>query len=65
MSTSIDNRIVAMKIDNQAFNQGAATTLSFFDKLKSAMNFTSSTNSISEAQRAANGFNLNPISASI
>lgn len=56
--SSIDSRIVQMKFDNSRFERGVATTMRTLDKLKRALSFGKSGQSIDQLQRAANKFNL-------
>jgi tape measure domain-containing protein len=42
MSTTVDNRVVAMKFDNKQFESGVGTSLSTLDKLKKGLNLEGS-----------------------
>lgn len=57
MST-LDTRILEMRFENAGFEQNANRTLGTLDKLKSALNFDKSKESISELEKQANGFNM-------
>jgi len=51
--SSVDDRVVAMRFDNSAFERGVKTTLSTLDTLKSKLNF-------STTSKALTGLDLSP-----
>ncbi len=57
MST-VEDRVVAMKLDNKQFEPAAKTTLSTLDKLKSALSFSGSNKGLNDLQNSANRFTL-------
>lgn len=60
MST-IDERVVEMRFDNDQFERNVATSLSTLDKLKAALKLDGSTKGIEELQKSTNSFNMNPL----
>lgn len=58
MSNVIDRRIVEMDFDNANFERNAKTSLSTIDKLKAALDFKGSANSLSELSKSAQHFNM-------
>lgn len=63
--SSVDNRIVEMKFNNSQFEQGAATTMSTLDKLKSSLGMAGATKGLSDVAAAAEKVNLGPIEGGI
>jgi len=63
--SSIDNRIVAMKFDNAAFESGVGTTLGTLDKLKQALHLPGASKGLNEVQDTANRLNLGPIDGAV
>jgi len=63
--SSIDSRIVTMKFDNKQFQEGAATTMSVLDKLKSALGFSGGSKGLDEVQASANRMNFGHIEGGI
>lgn len=53
---SVEDRIVSMKFDNSSFQRGVADTLSTLDKLKQALNFGDSKDSMKDLSRSMNEF---------
>ena len=51
--SSIDQRVVEMKINNKQFQSGVSSTMSALDKLKSALRFKDGVNAFSEINAAA------------
>lgn len=54
--SSVESRIVTMKFDNAQFEQGARTSLSTLEKLKSSMNFSSVGATASKSLSGISGF---------
>lgn len=52
MSATIDERVVQMKFDNKDFEQNAKESISTIDRLKQALNFTTSANGLDNVQNA-------------
>lgn len=65
MSNSVDNRVVAMKFDNSAFEGNVKTSMSTLDKLKAALNFGSSQKGLDDLQQSASRFNLGNMGSSV
>ena len=62
---SIDQRIVQMQFDNAKFEQGAKTTMSTLDKLKSALNFDKSAKSLQSLQSTSSKINFSGLSSAV
>ena len=52
MSATIDERVVEMKFNNKDFESNAKESISTIDRLKQALNFTSSTKGLDEVQNS-------------
>jgi len=65
MSNNIEDNIVSMKFDNKQFESGVATSLGTMDKLKSSLAFPDAGKGLADVNKAAQGFNLNPMANSI
>lgn len=65
MSKVVDDRITRMELDNQQFEQRAKVSLSTLDKLKNALDFSSSAKGLTALQNAGNSFNLVGISDAV
>ncbi len=63
--SSIDSRVVEMKFLNGEFANKVKDTLSFLDKLRNAMNFSSSKKGMEDLQASANKLNMGPLSTSV
>ena len=63
--SSIDQRIVQMQFDNAKFEQGAKTSMSTLEKLKSALNFDKSVQSLSKLQNTGNKINFSGLAAGV
>lgn len=63
--SSIDQRIVQMQFDNAKFEQGAKTTMSTLDKLKSALNFDKSAKSLQSLQSTSSKINFSGLSSAV
>lgn len=56
--TTIDERVVQMKFDNQQFESGAKTSLGTLDKLKNALSFGKASKELENFQNQGNRFSL-------
>ena len=63
--SSIDERVVEMKFNNQQFEKNAAGTLSTLERLKQSLHLAGATKGLSELQAAGNKFNLNGMSSGV
>lgn len=63
--SSIDQRIVQMQFDNAKFEQGAKTSMSTLEKLKSALNFDKSVQSLSKLQNAGNKIDFSGLASGV
>lgn len=63
--SSIDQRIVQMQFDNAKFEQGAKTSMSTLEKLKSALNFDKSVQSLTKLQNAGNRVNFSGLETGV
>lgn len=53
MSTTIDQRVVEMRFDNQNFEKNVANSMSTLDKLKQKLNLTGASKGLEQVDRAA------------
>lgn len=58
MSGTVDDEVVRMKFDNNAFEQGVSKTISTLDKLKSALRFPGATKGFSDIEAKANRLDM-------
>ena len=66
MSTSIDNRVVEMKFDNDNFEKNVKQSQETLKKFKEALNLTSSAETFNKSmQEAVNGVNFDSMAASL
>jgi tape measure domain-containing protein len=65
MSTSIDNRVVAMKFDNKQFESGVATSVSTLDKLKKSLNLEGAAKGLDGISNAAKNVNLSGLAGGV
>ena len=66
MSTTVDNRVVEMRFDNQQFERNANQSISTLDRLKQALKFDkSSAKGLSDLQKSTKDFKLDSISNSV
>ena len=63
--SSIDQRIVQMQFDNAKFEQGAKTSMSTLEKLKSALNFDKNVQSLSKLQNTGNKINFSGLASGV
>lgn len=59
MSTTIDERVVAMRFDSAQFEKRVQSTMSILDKFKQKLNFSGASKGLEGINRAAKGVNLN------
>lgn len=59
MSTTIDERVVAMRFDSAQFEKRVQSTMSILDKFKQKLNFSGASKGLENINRAAKGVNLN------
>lgn len=64
MSTSIDERVVAMRFDNKEFGNGVSTTLSDLDKLKKGLRLDGATKGLEDVNAAGKNVQLGHIASS-
>lgn len=65
MSTTIDERVVEMRFDHSNFKKNAGETVNLLEKLKNALNFSSSNNGLDELNKSARRVDLNPLAKSV
>lgn len=65
MSTTIENRIVEMRFDNDQFEKEVKTSLSTMDKLKQALDFKGATKGLETVANAGKAFNLSGVSMAV
>ena len=63
--SSIDERVVKMRLDNSQFEQGISKTSSLLGKLKSALNLDKSVESINNVDKAVSGISFNPLTSGL
>lgn len=63
--SSIDQRVVEMKLDNKQFESGVSSTMSALDKLKAALSFDGSKNGFTDLNKASSKLNLSHIGQSV
>lgn len=63
--SSIDERVVQMRFDNQQFEQGAKQSMGTLDKLKNALTFGKASKELQDFQNQSNQFNLGGISGAL
>ena len=67
MSTGnvVDSKVVEMSFDNKDFESNAKTSLSTLEKLKQALNFSSSSKNIDEVNSKLGKLNLDTLTAGV
>ena len=65
MSTTVDNRVVEMRFNNQQFESGVQKTLSTLDKLKQSLSLKGATQGLEGVNAAANKCNLSGLSNAV
>ncbi len=61
MSTTIDNRVVQMRFDNEEFEKKAGKSLSTLDKLKNALKFSGASKDIDKVNKSFKEVDTNPL----
>ena len=61
MSTSIENSVVSMSFDNQDFEKNAKTTMSTLDKLRKALDFSGTAETLNEVSDAADNVDFSTL----
>ena len=65
MSTTVDNRVVEMRFDNQQFESNVQTSLSTLDKLKSSLNMSGAAKGLDDINASARGFNMSGMGSAV
>ena len=65
MSTTVDQRVVEMRFDNQNFERNVQTSMSTLDKLKAKLHLKGASKGLEEVNSAAKKCNLSPISRAV
>lgn len=65
MSRTIDERVVEMRFDNKQFESATSQTLGTIQKLKEALNFSSSANNLKDLNKSVNDIKLDGIAAGV
>lgn len=60
MSNTVDTRVVEMRFDNHAFEQGVKTSLNTIEQLKKSLNFNDSAKQLTSLQNATNRIDFSP-----
>lgn len=63
--SSIDERIVQMRFDNQQFESGVKTSLNTLDKLKRSLNLEEAAKNVANLQKVGNNFSLSGMAAGV
>lgn len=61
MSTTVDNRVVQMRFDNEEFEKKATKSLSTLDKLKNALKFSGASKNIDQVNKSFKEVDANPL----
>ena len=62
MSTTIDQKVVEMRFDNQQFERNISTTMSSLEKLKQSLNLTGASKGLEQVGAAANKCDMSGLS---
>lgn len=65
MSTTIDQKVVEMRFDNQHFEKNVSTTMSSLDKLKQKLNFSGASKGLDELNNSAKNNNMGILASSV
>lgn len=65
MSTTIDEKVVEMRFDNQQFEKNASTTMSTLESLKKSLNFSNAAKSMDSISSAAKNCDFSPLSSAV
>lgn len=63
--SSIDERIVQMRFDNQQFESGVKTSLNTLDRLKKSLNLEEAAKNVANLQKVGNNFSLSGMAAGV
>ena len=61
MSTTVDNRVVQMRFDNEEFEKKASKSLSTLDKLKNALKFSGASKNLDDVNKSFKEVDANPL----
>ena len=61
MSTTVDNRVVQMRFDNEEFEKKATKSISTLDKLKNALKFSGASKNIDKVNESFKEVDANPL----
>lgn len=65
MSTTIDQRVVEMRFDNQNFERNVSTTMSSLEKLKQSLRFTGVTKGFEDVSTAVRNVNMSGLGSAV
>lgn len=65
MSTTIDEKVVEMRFDNQQFEKNVSTTMSTLESLKKSLNFSGATKGLDNINSAAKSCDFSPLSSAV
>ena len=65
MSTTVDERVVEMRVDNKQFEQNIQTSLSSIDKLKRSLNLEGAAKGLETVNDAAQKCNMSPLTNAV
>jgi hypothetical protein len=65
MSTTIDEKVVEMRFDNQQFEKNVSTTMSTLESLKKSLNFSNAAKSMDSLSSAAKSCDFSPLSSAV
>ena len=65
MSTTVDQRVVEMRFDNQQFERNVSTTMSTLDKLKQKLHLDGASKGLDGINKAAKNVNMSGLSSSV
>lgn len=65
MSTTIDERVVSMRFDNQRFESNVSTTMSTLNKLKQSLNLTGATKGLENVDQAAKRVDMSGLASGV
>jgi hypothetical protein len=65
MSTTVDERVVSMRFDNQNFEKNVSTTMSTLDKLKEKLHLNGATKGLQDVNAAAGKVNMSGLGSAV
>lgn len=65
MSTTIDQKVVEMRFDNQHFEKNVSTTMSTLDKLKHKLKFGDASKGLDELNKSAKNVDMNGLASGV